>query len=189
MGHGRPGPGRRQSDFPTDRGWDLADLFNADPDAAGKSYASTGGFLDDVADFDPAFFGVAPTEALAMDPQQRLFLELAWEALERGGIDPTSLRGSATGVFAGVYAQGYGVWRRRWEGFRLTGQVSSVASGRVSYVLGWKVPRSRSTPHARRRWWRCTWPCRRCGRGSATSPWPAVSPINATPDIFVEFSR
>ncbi|WP_142280911.1 SDR family NAD(P)-dependent oxidoreductase, partial [Mycobacterium palustre] len=86
------------SEFPTDRGWNLADLYNPDPDVPGACYTRTGGFVDGVADFDPAFFGIAPSEALAMDPQQRMFLELSWEALERAGIDPTGLRGSATGV-------------------------------------------------------------------------------------------
>ncbi|WP_256251304.1 beta-ketoacyl reductase, partial [Mycobacterium malmoense] len=129
------------SEFPSDRGWDLEGLFNPDPDVPGGCYTRTGGFVDDVADFDAGFFGVGPSEALAMDPQQRMFLELSWEALERAGIDPMSLRGSATGVFAGVMTQGYGIHGAEpVEGFRLTGQSASVASGRVSYVLGLEGP-------------------------------------------------
>ena len=129
------------SDFPVDRGWDVAGLFDPDPDAPGKMYVRQGSFLADAGDFDAGFFGVGPSEALAMDPQQRLMLELSWEALERAGIDPLSLRGSATGVFAGVIHAGYGgEVEGDLEGYGLTGATSSVASGRVSYVLGLEGP-------------------------------------------------
>ncbi|EUA89990.1 short chain dehydrogenase family protein [Mycobacterium ulcerans str. Harvey] len=165
------------SDFPADRGWDLAGLFNPDPDVPGACYTRTGGFVDRVGDFEPAFFGVGPSEALAMDPQQRMFLELSWEALERAGIEPGGLRGSATGVFAGVMTQGYGMFAAEpVEGFRLTGQLSSVASGRVAYVLGLEARRCRWIRRVRRRWWRCIWRCSRCGPVSVIWRWPAASP-------------
>ncbi|MCG6495746.1 type I polyketide synthase, partial [Kitasatospora sp. A2-31] len=132
------------SPMPSDRGWDLERLYDPDPDQPGTSYSRVGGFIDGVTDFDADFFGISPREATAMDPQQRLLLEAAWEAFEDAGIDPTSLRGSDTGVFCGVGASDYAVGPAgslpQVEGLRLTGSTSSVVSGRVSYVLGMEGP-------------------------------------------------
>ncbi|MEV5833567.1 type I polyketide synthase [Nocardia sp. NPDC052112] len=134
------------SGFPVDRGWDVSELFDPDPDAAGKSYVREGGFVHDAGHFDAAFFGISPREAIAMDPQQRLFLETCWEAIEHAGIDPQSLRGSTTGVYVGVSSPTYGNGRLDAdpdggaEGYLLTGLSSSVVSGRVSYVLGLEGP-------------------------------------------------
>src|SRR5262245_23620610 len=127
--------------FPIDRGWNLVELFDPDPDAVGKTYVRAGAFLSEVAGFDAEFFGISSREARVMDPQQRLLLEVCWEALETAAIDPGRLAGSDTGVFVGAWSQPYGGGGSdSSEGYALTGLAPSVASGRVAYLLGLQGP-------------------------------------------------
>ncbi|GDY60237.1 hypothetical protein SVIO_108600 [Streptomyces violaceusniger] len=123
------------SPLPADRGWDPG-VYHPDPDRTGTTYSAAGGFLDGAAEFDAAFFGISPREAAAMDPQQRILLELAWEAFERAGIDPTSLRSSMTGTFVSATAQSYGAdVSADSDGYQLTGTIPSVLSGRLAYLF------------------------------------------------------
>jgi polyketide synthase 7 len=134
------------SKFPVDRGWDLDSIYDPDPEAFGKSCTDEGGFLYDAGYFDAGFFGIGSQEAQAMDPQQRALLEVSWEAVENAGIDPTSLRNSETGVFAGMVGQDYGFLRMSGSPsdelglYDSTGSSGSVISGRVAYVLGLAGP-------------------------------------------------
>jgi acyl transferase domain-containing protein/acyl carrier protein len=133
-------------EVPKDR-WDADAIFDEDPDAAGKTYAKWGGFLEERIDlFDAQFFDIPAHEAKFMDPQQRLLLEVTWEALENAGLPAADLVGTDTGVFVGVSNMDYA---RLQDDPRMiqeaglysgTGTGLSYASGRVSYLLGLQGP-------------------------------------------------
>lgn len=126
------------TDFPDDRGWDL-DRLRSDPGQAGSSSVQRGGFLE-AAEFDAGFFGISPREARAMHPEQRVLLEVSWEACERAMLDPRSLTGTNTGVFAARLSTDYGppmhLAPEGSAGLMLTGNIPSAISGRIAYTLG-----------------------------------------------------
>ncbi|GAB7188304.1 SDR family NAD(P)-dependent oxidoreductase [Kitasatospora sp. Ki12] len=167
------------SDFPDNRGWNNEALYDPEPAVPGKTYCRDGGFLHDAGDFDAELFRISPKDALTMDPQQRLLLELTWEALERGGFDPTSLKGTATGVFAGLVYHDYAG----------SANAGSLASGVVAYSLGLEGPAVSVDTACSSSLVALHWAMQALRSGECTLALAGGANIMATPETFIDFSN
>ncbi|WUX05071.1 SDR family NAD(P)-dependent oxidoreductase [Streptomyces niveus] len=167
------------SRFPADRGWDEEGIYDPEPGKPGKTYSREGGFLYDAAEFDPGFFGIAPNEALVMDPQQRLLLEASWEVLERAGIDPTTLKGSPTGVFAGMM----------YHDYTYNSSTGAMASGRVAYTLGLEGPAVTIDTACSSSLVALHWAVQALRSGECSLALAGGVTVMATPETFIEFSH
>ncbi|WUQ23231.1 SDR family NAD(P)-dependent oxidoreductase [Streptomyces sp. NBC_00236] len=167
------------SGFPVDRGWDVEGLYDPEPGKPNRTVTREGGFLYEAADFDAGVFGISPREALGMDPQQRLLLEASWEAVESAGIDPLSLKGSRTGVFAGVMYHDYGPGTSD----------GSLVTGRVAFTLGLEGPAVTVDTACSSSLVALHWAGQALRRGDCSMALVGGVTVMTTPDMFLYFSH